>query len=213
MCVDRAVPPAPSWALVLCLALGSLVWPAALGRAAEPGAPQQAAAKPGETAAPASPGLPEYKIGSGDVLRLFVWKEEDLTQTVTVRVDGRITVPLLGDIVAVGKTSMDLGREIGTALSRFVENPLVTMIVAQATSARFFAIGEVKSAGPHPIAGGMTLVQALALCGGFGQFAKKDEILVIRESQSFKVNYDRIEDGSDLAQNLLLQSGDTIIVP
>jgi polysaccharide export outer membrane protein len=206
----------------LCLALGLLTLPGALAaapataaQAAKPQPPDksQAPAGPQPVATPPANVEPEYKIGAGDVLHIFVWKEADLTHNVNVRIDGRITVPLLGDIVAVGKTSAELGREIGTALGRFVENPLVTVIVTQATSARFFILGEVKSPGPHALAGSMTVVQALAEAGGFGQFAKKDEILVIRGRQSFKVNYDRLEDGSDLAHNLLLQPGDTVIVP
>ena len=199
------------------IALALLVMPGAVG--AEQAAPQQTA-KPNTPPSPqpsvvpaAAAADPEYKIGAGDVLHIFVWKEADLTHNVHVRIDGRITVPLLGDIVAVGKTSADLGREIGTALARFVENPLVTVIVSQANSARFFILGEVKQPGPHPLVGSMTVVQALAEAGGFAQFAKKDEILLIRGSKSYKVNYDKLENGSDLAHNLLLQPGDTVIVP
>jgi polysaccharide export outer membrane protein len=124
----------------LCLALGFLVWPvqSSAGQAA-----QQKAGAPQKNEAAAVQVPPEYLIGFGDDLHLFVWKEGELTRDVSVRVDGRITVPLLGDLVAIGKTPMGLGREIGTALGRFVENPLVTIIVNKATAARFFIIGEV----------------------------------------------------------------------
>jgi polysaccharide export outer membrane protein len=157
--------------------------------------------------------LPEYVIGPGDSLQLFVWKEQELTRELRVRIDGRITVPLLGDIVADGKTAMGLAAEIAAALGRFVETPTVNIIVGQATSAKIFVIGEVKNAGSLELFGRMTILQALALSGGFAQFADKNSILVIRGRQTIKVNYDKIKDGSDLAQNLVMLSGDTIVVP
>jgi polysaccharide export outer membrane protein len=183
-------------------------------RPAEPGSKPKESGLPVPSASPAPPdNLPEYKIGSGDVLHIFVWKEPDLTQNATVRIDGRITVPLLGDMIVNGKTSAALGAEITTQLGRFVESPLVTVVVQQAVSARFFMLGEVKNPGPHPLAANLSIVQALALAGGFQQFAKKDEILLIRGSQATKVNYDKLQDGSDLGQNLILEAGDTVVVP
>jgi polysaccharide export outer membrane protein len=163
--------------------------------------------------APAPDLLPEYVIGPGDGLQLFVWKENELSRELHVRIDGRITIPLLGDLVADGKTPMALASEISTALGRYVESPLVNVIVGQASSAKVFVIGEVKNAGALSMTGRMTILQALALSGGFAQFADTNSILVIRGRQTIKVNYDKIKDGSDLAQNLVLQVGDTIVVP
>jgi polysaccharide export outer membrane protein len=123
--------------------------------------------------------LPEYVIGPGDGLNLFVWKEGELSRELKVRVDGRITVPLLGDVVADGKTPMGLASELATALSRYVESPLVNVIVGAANNAKIYVIGEVKNTGTMEI----------------------------------KVNYNKIKDGSDLAQNILLEIGDVIVVP
>jgi polysaccharide export outer membrane protein len=108
---------------------------------------------------------------------------------------------------------MGLAAEISAALGRFVETPTVNIIVGQANSAKVFVIGEVKNAGSLELFGRMTILQALALSGGFAQFADKNSILVIRGRQTIKVNYDKIKDGSDLAQNLVMLSGDTIVVP
>lgn len=198
------------------LALGVLALATGAARPAEPAAgskPKEGSIPELNATALAPEDLPEYKVGSGDSLRIFVWKEPDLTQNVTVRIDGRITVPLLGDLIANGKTSAALASEITTQLSKFVENPLVTVVVGQAESARFFMIGEVKNPGPHPLVANLTIVQALALAGGFQQFAKKDEILLIRGSHATKINFDKLQDGSDLAQNFILEAGDTVVVP
>lgn len=191
-----------------------LLWLALLAQPAKPApAPAAQAQKEKEAAPAARDPLPEYVIGPGDGLELFVWKEGDLTRTLHVRVDGRITVPLLGDIVADGKTAMGLARELTTALGRFVEAPVVNVIVGQANNARVYVIGEVKSTGALPMTGRMTILQALVQSGGFAQFADKNSILIIRGKKTLKVNYDKIKDGSDLSQNVLLEMGDTIVVP
>jgi polysaccharide export outer membrane protein len=157
--------------------------------------------------------LPEYVIGPGDALQLFVWKEVELTRALQVRIDGRITVPLLGDIVADGKTPMQLASEIATALGRFIETPVVNVIVGQESSAKIYVIGEVKNAGALSMTGRMTILTVVALSGGFAQFADTDSILLIRGRQTIKINYDKIKDGSDLAQNLVMLPGDTVVVP
>ena len=179
---------------------------------AAPAAPVPAKEGP-KAPAPAREPLPEYVIGPGDALQLFVWKETDLTRQLQVRIDGRITVPLLGDLVADGKTPMGLASEIAAALGRFVESPVVNVIVGQEGSAKVFVIGEVKNVGALAVTGRMTILQALAMSGGFAQFADKNSIMIIRGKKTLKVNYDKIKDGSDLSQNLLLEVGDTIVVP
>ncbi len=158
-----------------------------------------------------------YVIGAGDVLQVFVWKEPDLTRDVTVRLDGRITLPLLGDVVAAGRTPSDLSAELGRQLARFVDAPMVTLGVAQATSARVYVLGQVAQPGTFPLTGRTTVLQALALAGGLREFVKPERILVIREEPGLRaplvVNYKRLEGGSDITQNLVLKPGDTILVP
>lgn len=196
--------------------LSSLLWLVLLAQPAKAVSAVPAAAqgkeKDKEAASAPRELLPEYVIGPGDGLQLFVWKESELTRELHVRVDGRITVPLLGDVVADGKTAMELAKELATALGRFVEAPVVNVIVGQANNAKVYVIGEVKNTGPLAMTGRMTILQALAQSGGFAQFADTKNILIIRGSQTLKVNYDKMKDGSDLSQNVRLEAGDTIVV-
>jgi polysaccharide export outer membrane protein len=166
--------------------------------------------------APVQPAL-EYRIGTGDVLQLFVWKEPDLTREVTVRFDGKVTVPLLGDVTAAGRTPQELGDDIARSLARFLAAPQVTLGVGQANSARFHVLGQVARPGEFPLTRRMTVLQALAVAGGFKEYAKTDGIVIIRQAgeveTTLAVNYKRLEAGRDLSQNVLLHPGDTILVP
>jgi len=203
----------PSSALVGA-ALGCVLVSAALS-AAQQGSTKPTPPPKGKPAVPAVEPV-NYLIGSGDVLQLFVWKEPDLTRDVTVRFDGKISVPLLGDVEAAGRTPQDLGKDLGEKLGRFVEAPVVTVAVTQPNSARFFVLGQVASPGGYPLIGRVSVLQALALAGGFKDFAKSDKIVIVRGDDSQKtlsVNYKKLEDGSELAQNVSLQPGDTILVP
>jgi len=161
-------------------------------------------------AAPAS----GYVIGVADVLKINVWKEPDLTLDVTVRPDGMITVPLLGDVAASGRTPASLAGILAADLQRLIESPRVTVSVGQATSARVYVIGQMVRPGEFPLLGRMTVLKALALAGGFKDFAKSDSIVIVREDQSvIPFNYNRVTDGRDVSQNVLLAAGDTIVVP
>jgi polysaccharide biosynthesis/export protein len=166
----------------------------------------------------------EYRIGPGDVLRLFVWKEPDLSGEVTVRFDGRVTVPLVGDMDASARTPEQLGAEITKSLKRFLAAPQVTLAVLNATSARFFVVGQVARPGDFPLRGPTSVLQALALAGGFREFAKTDSIVIVRQGEAsstkgkpaetlLTVNYKKLEDGKDLGENVLLRPGDTVLVP
>jgi polysaccharide biosynthesis/export protein len=159
----------------------------------------------------------DYVIGAGDVLQVFVWKEAELTREVTVRLDGRITVPLLGDIEAAGRAPQQLGDELEKSLSRFVESPRVTVAVTHPTSTRFFVMGQVGKAGEFPLSAKTSVLQGLALAGGFREYAKTDSIVIIRQEGKgqlvIPVNYKRLEDGKDISQNVMLRPGDTIVVP
>ena len=154
-----------------------------------------------------------YIIGPADVLQIIVWKEPDLTREVTVRFDGVVTVPLLGDQKAAGHPPAVLAENLEKAYARYVEAPRVNVVVSQSTSARFFVLGEVARAGSFPLAGPTTVLQALALAGGLKEYAKKDSIVIIRENREVvAVNYDRISEGKDISQNVSLLPGDTIVV-
>jgi polysaccharide export outer membrane protein len=155
-----------------------------------------------------------YTIGPADVLQVTVWKEPELTRDVTVRFDGKITMPLLGDVAAAGLAPGQLADTIAKGLARFLELPRVTVGVSQATSARFYVVGQVEKSGEFPLTGRTTVLQALALAGGFREFAKSDQVVIVRQDQSVvPVNYKRIADGRDVSQNVLLGPGDTIVVP
>jgi polysaccharide export outer membrane protein len=165
------------------------------------------------TSDPAS-AVPSYTIGPSDILQIIVWKEPDLTREVTVRFDGMITVPLLGDLQAAGKSPGELAESLTEGLRQFVEAPRVTVGVSQANSARFYVIGQVTKSGEFLLSGHTTVLQGLALAGGFRDFAKTESIVVVRRDQTVvQVNYKRIADGRDVSQNILLQPEDTIVVP
>ena len=164
------------------------------------------------------PSLSEgYRIAPGDVLRIAVWKEPELSTEVTVRLDGRVTVPLLGELVAQGRAPDELAAEIQLELQRFVEVPQVTLTVSQTVSARFYVLGEVAASGAYPLQSQISVLQALALAGGFREFAKRDSIKIIRRKDdgwiALSVDYKRLEAGEELDQNVFLEAGDTILVP
>jgi polysaccharide biosynthesis/export protein len=182
-------------------------------------AAQKGQEKPADKTAAEAP-APDYIISPGDILKVVVWKEPDLTTEVFVRLDGRVTVPLLGDTEAAGRSPNQLASEIQTRLSKFLEvPPQVTVTVSQAVSARFFVLGEVLHSGAYPLQTRTTVLQALSLAGGFGQFAKKERILIIRDNNGTKTairfNFAELETGSGngLDQNIALEAGDTILVP
>lgn len=183
----------------------------ALSVAALAGMRQPAIAQ--ETASPPA-ALPGYTIGPADVLRIIVWREPDLTLEVTVRVDGMITFPLLGDLQAAGRAPSQLAESLAKGLERFVETPRVSVGVSQANSARFYVVGQVARPGVFPLSSRTTVLQALALAGGLREFAKAESIVIVREDQTIvSVNYKRMADGKDVTQNVSLAPGDTIVVP
>jgi polysaccharide export outer membrane protein len=188
-------------ALVLVLAA------AAAAGAEQPAGPVSPAARSLETPA-------AYTIGAGDVLRIIVWKEPDLTGDVTVRVDGMITVPLLGDLQATGRSPGEVAETMSRAQERFVEKPKVTVAVSLSNSARFYVVGQVAKPGEFPLSSNTTVLHALALAGGLKEFARTDSIVIVRQDQTVvPVNYKRIADGKDVSQNVTLARGDTIVVP
>ena len=179
--------------------------------------PTTAAQGVAETAPAAADEMAAYSVAPGDVLRIAVWKEPELSGDAFVRLDGMITVPLVGDVKAAGKTTEQIATEVRTRLRPFLETPQVTVTVSQAVSARFYVIGEVTTSGAFPLTGRITVLQALALAGGFREFAKRERIVLIREKhgerKAIPFNFRDLEAGINLEQNIAVESGDTLIVP
>ena len=158
-----------------------------------------------------------YVIGAEDVLYIHVWKEETLSKTVSVRVDGMISMPLVDEIQAAGITPLQLKEKLTEKLKDFVEAPNVTVIVMEANSFKVYISGQVKSPGVLRLRSETSLAQAISLVGGFAEWANQSKIIIIRKEDGkerrFTVNYKKIVKGQDLSLNILLKPGDTIIVP
>jgi polysaccharide export outer membrane protein len=157
----------------------------------------------------------KYVIGPEDVLDIFVWKEESLTKTVPVRIDGKISLPLLDDIQAAGLTPLQLKDEITKKLSGFVDNPTVTVTVREANSYRVFISGEVKQPGIVRIRSEVTLVKLIIMVGGFTEWANKRKISIITKENGkekrITANYNKIIDGD--IPDIVIKPGDTVIIP
>jgi polysaccharide export outer membrane protein len=160
---------------------------------------------------------PNYVIGPQDVVDISVWKEPELSRSVPVRPDGKISLPLVNDVQAAGLTPAQLGAQITTSLTKYVTNPQVTVIVSQINSQRIYILGEVARAGSYTLLPEMTVLQALSDAGGFTAFANSKKIYVLRQDngkqQKVPFNYKDVVSGKDPGQNITLKPGDTIIVP
>ncbi len=164
-----------------------------------------------------SPNVPsDYVIGADDTLHINVWKEPDLSETLPVRPDGKISMPLLNDITAAGLTPLQLRDEITEKLKKYVSDPRVTVVVTGMNSRRVFATGEVVHTGPMTLLPHMTMLQALAQAG-FTQFANPKAIYLLRNENGRQVklpfNYKEVVKGNHPEQNIELRPGDTIVVP
>ena len=159
----------------------------------------------------------EYVIGAADVLVVRVWKNPELSAEVTVRPDGKISVPLLDDIHAVGLTALELKEVITRELAEYVSNPDVTVVVRDVGSKYIFVLGEVARSGPVGAGREVRVLDAIATAGGFGPFADKKRVKIIRRQDGVEVeyrfNYDAYVAGKAPGTNLLLVPGDTIVVP
>lgn len=160
---------------------------------------------------------PDYKIGPQDIVRIDVWKEPDISRTIPVRPDGKISLPLLNDVQASGLTAMELSASLRESLGKYLTNPQVTVTVTEILSRRVYLTGEVMRGGTIPLLPNMTVLQALSSTGGFTQFAKPKKIYVLRNENGKQVkhpfNYKEVVKGNLAEQNILLQSGDIIVVP
>lgn len=162
---------------------------------------------------------PDYIMGPEDVLEITVWKNADLSKQVQVRPDGRISLPLIGDVSAVGRTAAQLTEEISARLKSYMENPTVSILVKEVNSYQIYVLGEVNAPGKYPLKSKTTLLQAITIAHGFTQVAARNKIVVFRFGKDgeglnkIKASYDDIvlRDGSD--QNIELKPGDQIVVP
>ena len=171
-------------------------------------APQQSATRSNDT----------YKIGTDDILTISVWKEPDLSRDVPVRSDGKISLPLVGELQAAGQTPSQLEQDITAGLRNYITEPQVTVIVRQNNSEKFNVLGQVGKPGSYPYFSGTTVVDAIAVAGGFRDFAKRKSVYVVRQGASgqelrLPFNYDQYIKGKSTSQNIKLQPHDTVVVP
>ena len=166
-----------------------------------------------ETAKPADE--TEYRIGPQDVLQIDVWKEPEITRTIPVRPDGKISLPLLDDVQAAGLTAMQLAGKIREGLTKYLTNPQVTVTVTQINSRRVYVTGEVVKSGALPLLPGMTALQALSSSGGFTQFAREKGIYILRteKGKQVKLPYSYRDVLKGRQEDVVLQPGDVIVVP
>jgi polysaccharide export outer membrane protein len=158
-----------------------------------------------------------FVIGNDDVLAINVWKEPDISRSIPVRSDGKISLPLVGEVQAAGLTPLMLEKDIATKLKSYIAEPEVTVMVQQVNSQKFNILGQVSKPGTYVIANSPTVLDAIALAGGFRDFAKRKSIYVLRHGATgdtrLPFNYKDVSQGKNMAQNIKLQPGDTIIVP
>jgi polysaccharide biosynthesis/export protein len=204
-------------ALLLCAVLST-----SLGAQAAPGddasrgnTPANAAVKAESSAA--KPHDDSFVIGNDDVLAINVWKEPDISRSIPVRSDGKISLPLVGEVQAAGLTPLKLEKDIASKLKNYISEPEVTVMVQQVNSQKFNILGQVVRPGSYVIANSPTVLDAIALAGGFRDFAKQKSVYVLRQGSTgesrIPFNYKDVSQGKNMSQNIKLQPGDTIIVP
>lgn len=160
--------------------------------------------------------IPQYKLGASDVIHVSVWKSAELSQTVTVRPDGFVSLPLVGDLQAAGLTTNDLANDLKRKLGVYVVNAQVSVSVVEIRSRQVFITGQVGKPGAYPLVTPINVLQLIAQAGGLNPFANRKQILILRGSkevsQKLRFNYIDAARG-DIKQNISLQPGDTVIVP
>ena len=196
------------WVVVVGMSVGT---PAQDVKAKPEPAPCTTGCTPTTTPSPS-----DYVIGSEDTLHVSVWKEPDLTATLPVRPDGKISLPLLNDVQAAGLTPMQLAESLTAKLKKYVADPQVTVVVTQMNSQKVFLLGEVLHTGAVPLLPNMTVLQVLSTAG-FSQFANTKGIYILRtengKQEKLSFNYKAVVKGEHMEQNILLKPGDTVVVP
>jgi polysaccharide export outer membrane protein len=169
------------------------------------------------TPAPALVVPSDYIIGPDDILSVVYWRDKEMSADVVVRPDGRITLPLVSDVVAAGLTPEQLRDRIREVATKYVEEPNVTVVVKQINSRKVFISGMVGKPGAYPLSGAITVLQLLSIAGGVSEFADGEKILIMRnengQQRALKFNLSDVKKGKKLQQNIELKPGDTIVVP
>ena len=195
-----------------------------------PSAAQSAAAAKTNAAAPLAAAVPaaatsatvvnvpaEYTIGPDDVMKVDFWRDKEMSSEVTVRPDGKISLPLINELQAAGLTPAQLRDRISEEAKKYVEDPTVTVEVKVINSRKIFITGEVRKPGPYPLTGNTTVLQLISIAGGLGDYAKSEKIRIVRneggKQVAFKFNYKEVLNSNKLAQNIELKPGDTVVVP
>jgi polysaccharide export outer membrane protein len=154
-----------------------------------------------------------YIIGPEDVIQVRVWREAELSGQFQVRPDGKISLPLVNEMQAAGVTPQQLAANIAAGLGKYMTQPEVSVAVQQVNSKKYFIIGEVQKPGSYPLTVPTTVLEALVNAGGFRDFANPKKITILRAGQRLRFNYKEVISGKNMGQNILLQTGDQIIVP
>ncbi len=165
-----------------------------------------------------SPNITVYQVQPGDILSINVWKEEGLQQEVLVRPDGGLSFPLVGNIQAQGKSLQEIEQFISEALSQYIADPVVTISAKQLLGNKIFVIGKVSRPGEYVVNRYVDVMQALSMAGGMTPFSAVNDIIILRrdkqgKQRAIEFRYGDVEDGDDLEQNIILKSGDVVVVP
>lgn len=205
-----------------CLLLSTATLAAAQGSppaqrpATSPATPRTSTAPATSRPAPARSAsvAADYRLVNGDKLRIEVYKDAQLSQSLQIRPDGKITLPLVGDLPAAGRTSSELKDDITASLKEYITNPVVTVIVTETVPANIYVMGEVKVPGPQPLKGPTSIMQVLATAGGFTEWANTKDIQILRPTPTgqttLRFNYKEAVKGD--ARMVFLEPGDTVIV-
>lgn len=167
---------------------------------------------------PTKPHDDSFVIGNDDVLAINVWKEPDISRSIPVRSDGKISLPLVGEVQAAGRTPLKLEQDIAGKLRSYISEPEVTVMVQQINSEKFNVLGQVARPGSYPLTNSATVLDAIAVAGGFRDFAKQKSIYILRQNSGggesrIPFNYKEVVKGKNPEQNIKLQPRDTIVVP
>lgn len=199
--------------LLICPLMSTWLW-AQAGSAVPP-----APAGQGSDATASKPHDNSFVIGNDDILTINVWKEPDVSQrSIPVRSDGKISLPLAGEIQAAGRTPLNLEQDIAARLKSYIADAEVTVLVQQINSQKYNILGQVTKPGSYTLTNSVTVLDAIAIAGGFRDFAKQKSIYVLRQNPDgtqsrLPFNYKNVAKGQDSAQNVKLQPRDTIVIP
>jgi polysaccharide export outer membrane protein len=207
----------------LIVALSGILWAQTPAAVPDKVPPAAASAMPASSAQPAAPSATKphddsFVIGNDDRLTINVWNESEISRTLPVRSDGRISLPLVGEVQASGRTPLQLEQDIAGKLQAYITKPEVTVIVEQINSEKFNILGQVTKPGSYPLTAPTTVLDAIAAAGGVRDFAKQKGIYILRHGPNgsetrIPFNYKEVIQGKNSEQNIMLQPNDTIVVP